>query len=241
MRRSTWADTCSDAVDAVQENRRRLLAALGAEGMPLVVPNQVHGTRIVAIDDASDIEDACAAAAEGADGLLVGVPDVAALLCFADCVPVVVVSPDGEVRGRARRVARRRGPYRVPGRARARPARRAGRGRGMRAVRGPAARRGGCLQRVRRPMHPCRMLRLRSRRVRPVRRGLRRRSPCRSRGTWTCPRPSPATSSARAWMPHASATRGPARPATRPGAGTPIGQAAACAGVTAPSHSQGTR
>ena len=84
-----------DAVDAVQENRRRLLAALGAEGMPLVVPNQVHGTRIVAIDDASDIEDACAAAAEGADGLLVGVPDVAALLCFADCVPVVAVSPTG--------------------------------------------------------------------------------------------------------------------------------------------------
>ena len=84
-----------DAVDAVQENRRRLLAALGAEGMPLVVPNQVHGTRIVAIDDASDIEDACAAAAEGADGLLVGVPDVAALLCFADCVPVVLASPTG--------------------------------------------------------------------------------------------------------------------------------------------------
>ena len=36
-----------DAAQAVQENRRRLAEALGAGGLPLVVPKQVHGTALV--------------------------------------------------------------------------------------------------------------------------------------------------------------------------------------------------
>ena len=143
------------------------------------------------IDDASDIEDAVRGCGRKAPtACLWACPTWPRSLCFADCVPVVAVSPTGRF---AVAHAGWRGAvaaYRVPGRARARPARRAGRGQGMRAVRGPAARRGGCLQRVRRPTHPCRMLRLRSRRVRPVRRGLRRRRRAEAGGTWTCPRPS---------------------------------------------------
>ena len=201
MRRSTWADTCSDAVDAVQENRCRLLAALGAEGMPLVVPNQVHGTRIVAIDDASDIEDACAAAAEGADGLLVGVPDVAALLCFADCVPVVAVSPTGRfavvhagwrgavahiayqaVRALALRDVQGAGGECAPSEDRLRDVAAA-----YNVYVGP------CIHAECFACGPDVYDRFAER--------LRRRRRARSRGTWTCPRPSPATSSARAWMP----------------------------------------
>lgn len=81
----------------VQENRLRLMRALGAQGMPLVVPNQVHGTELVDIAEAGAcaLEEAGRKAQAGADGLLVGVPHVAALLCFADCVPVIVVSPTG--------------------------------------------------------------------------------------------------------------------------------------------------
>lgn len=82
---------------AVRENRLRLMRVLGAQDMPLVVPNQVHGTALVKIacGDADAVEEARRKAQVGADGLLVGVPNVAALLCFADCVPVIVASPTG--------------------------------------------------------------------------------------------------------------------------------------------------
>lgn len=81
----------------VDENRRRLLAALDADDVQLVVPSQVHGDVLVELCDAdpSHVDEARARSKAGADGLLVYVPRVAALLCFADCVPVVVVSPSG--------------------------------------------------------------------------------------------------------------------------------------------------
>ena len=74
-----------------------LLHALDASDVELVVPNQVHGTNVVSIESRSTtvVERARAVAERGVDALVVGVPDVAALLCFADCVPVVIVSPTG--------------------------------------------------------------------------------------------------------------------------------------------------
>ena len=35
------------------------------------------------------------AAAEGADGIIVSAHEVGALLCFADCMPVIIVLPTG--------------------------------------------------------------------------------------------------------------------------------------------------
>ncbi len=86
-----------DDASAVQENRRRLRCALGAQDMPLLVPNQVHRTKLVFAGDAhaASLESVRLQAREGADGIVVSVPRVAALLCFADCVPVVIVSPTG--------------------------------------------------------------------------------------------------------------------------------------------------
>lgn len=86
-----------DDCAAVESNRAILLEALDAGAMRLVVPNQVHGDAIVSIDDAAPaaIDAACRRAADGADAIAVAVEGVAALLCFADCVPVVVVSPSG--------------------------------------------------------------------------------------------------------------------------------------------------
>lgn len=88
-----------DALDSVLENRGLLLRAIGVENAFLVVPNQVHGTDLVELSqrDVDQLEQARdrAASASGADGLIVSVPDVAALLCFADCVPVIIVSPTG--------------------------------------------------------------------------------------------------------------------------------------------------
>ena len=81
----------------VAENRRRLLEALGAPEAELVVPSQVHGNELVSIGaaDSDSLEAARAAAAAGADGIVVSAAGVAALLCFADCVPVVIASPTG--------------------------------------------------------------------------------------------------------------------------------------------------
>ena len=86
-----------DDPEAVAENRRRVARALGVGPSALIVPRQVHGTSLVTVDaaDPASLARAAAQAAEGADGIVVGAPGVAALLCFADCVPVIIVSPTG--------------------------------------------------------------------------------------------------------------------------------------------------
>lgn len=86
-----------DDPEAVLRNRELLLEAVGAPRAQLVVPSQVHGTHGVVVDGADDasISLARSEAGQGADFLAVSVPDVAALLCFADCTPVVIVSPTG--------------------------------------------------------------------------------------------------------------------------------------------------
>lgn len=86
-----------DRLDAVGENRARLLQAAGLAGTRLVVPNQVHGSEVLSLSagEGEAVERLARAAAEGADGLAIAATGVTALLCFADCVPVVVVSPTG--------------------------------------------------------------------------------------------------------------------------------------------------
>lgn len=82
---------------AVRNNRALVLEALGAAHMPLIVPNQVHGEEVVCVRyaDSALLEKTRSLAQAGADALAVSVADVAALLCFADCVPLIVVSPTG--------------------------------------------------------------------------------------------------------------------------------------------------
>jgi YfiH family protein len=91
------ASHVEDDLDDVHENRRRLMRALGMDGVPLVVPKQVHGERIVSLRTASaqSVEEFREQAARGADALLLESRGVAAMLCFADCVPLVIVAPSG--------------------------------------------------------------------------------------------------------------------------------------------------
>ena len=90
---------CGDDPGNVAENRRRVLAALGAEDLlgSLVNPHQVHGDHVVVVRDSSEqaLEAARAEAAAGADAVVCTTADVPVLLCFADCVPVVLVAPGG--------------------------------------------------------------------------------------------------------------------------------------------------
>ena len=84
---------------AVQENRRRALEAMGAAECEhnLLVPNQVHGDHVVTVtsNGADDLENIREQIAEGCDAIVCTAHEVPVLLCFADCVPVVLVAPNG--------------------------------------------------------------------------------------------------------------------------------------------------
>lgn len=79
-----------DDPSSVQENRYRFMAACGLDParMALAVPEQVHGERIAAISQGFSQDELSAT-----DALMTGEEDVALMLCFADCVPVVLVAP----------------------------------------------------------------------------------------------------------------------------------------------------
>lgn len=84
-----------DSLAAVQENRRRLLDAAGLGGTELLCLNQVHGDNVLRVFGPQELPQVREEAEAGADGAAVAAPDVTALLCFADCTPVIVVSPTG--------------------------------------------------------------------------------------------------------------------------------------------------
>lgn len=90
---------CGDNPEAVAQNRLRALEALGAAAYAsnLIESKQVHGATIVCVrSNASDaLEQARTQALDGADAIVCTVPEVPVLLCFADCVPVVLVAPGG--------------------------------------------------------------------------------------------------------------------------------------------------
>lgn len=87
-----------DVLEDVLENRERLLRSLVSEECQLLVPNQVHGTVVhdVVSNQESDIAESRQVIEQGADGIAVRCENVAALLCYADCTPVIIVAPNGQ-------------------------------------------------------------------------------------------------------------------------------------------------
>lgn len=91
------ASVTNDDEVNVSENLRRALAAIGAEDLvgELIRPKQVHGDRVVVIGEPGlSAEEGRRAVREGADAVVCLLPKVPVLLCFADCVPVVLVAKD---------------------------------------------------------------------------------------------------------------------------------------------------
>lgn len=90
---------CGDDPAAVAENRARALAALGAADIAdrLVEPRQVHGDAVVVVRsaDSDELGRVRELAQTGADAVVCTAPGVPVLLCFADCVPVVLTAPGG--------------------------------------------------------------------------------------------------------------------------------------------------
>lgn len=88
---------CGDDPAAVEENRRRALEAAGAGDIAerLLTPRQVHGDHLVTVrsSEPSEISRAREEASAGCDGIVCVAKGVPVLLCFADCVPVVLAAP----------------------------------------------------------------------------------------------------------------------------------------------------
>ena len=89
---------------SVDENRTRLLAALGLDSAQLVTAEQVHGDHvaIVTADDAGRGASTAGGPAPlpATDAMITSEPGVPLLMMFADCVPIVLVA-----RGPVRSVA----------------------------------------------------------------------------------------------------------------------------------------
>ncbi len=74
-----------DAPDAVTENRRRVLAALGLDPTRLATAGQVHGTRVTAVTQPG--------LAPETDGLVTREAGLALAVSGADCLPIVFYAP----------------------------------------------------------------------------------------------------------------------------------------------------
>lgn len=92
-------DACGDDPALVGENRARALGAIGARHLAdrLVCPRQVHGSHVVRVTSGRgpEFEAARREAREGADAIVCTTPGVPVLMCFADCVPVILAAPGG--------------------------------------------------------------------------------------------------------------------------------------------------
>lgn len=86
-----------DDEQAVFTNRARLREAFGASEVPCIIPKQVHGKQVLTLSSREEAEKGISQkqAEEGFDAIVVEPAGVAALLGFADCVPVIIVSPTG--------------------------------------------------------------------------------------------------------------------------------------------------
>lgn len=104
-----------DEPDAVIENRRRYLTALGLDAARLVTPEQVHGETIARVTarDAGRGSLAYADAIAATDALVTDEAELPLLLCFADCTPILFLDPvrravgiaHGGWKGTVRRIA----------------------------------------------------------------------------------------------------------------------------------------
>lgn len=79
----------------VASNIQTVLDAFDVSDAALIQPRQIHEDGVVVCAAQADAPEAARKAREGADAVVVSCNRVAALLCFADCVPVILVSPKG--------------------------------------------------------------------------------------------------------------------------------------------------
>ena len=86
--------TRGDDPEAVNENRRRLAAAIGVEESKMVYTNQTHTTNVVVVDETN-----YGKTMPETDGMITNVPGLCLVTFYADCVPLYFVDPVKRVIG----------------------------------------------------------------------------------------------------------------------------------------------
>ena len=85
----------------VLNNRKRFALSLELNAEDIVSPNQVHGDRVMRVDEshrglgALSYDDAI----KETDALITNTPNLPLMLCFADCVPILFVDIDNKAIG----------------------------------------------------------------------------------------------------------------------------------------------
>lgn len=90
-----------DDPDHVIQNRKKFCHAIGLSDDRIVTPQQVHGERIVYVTEKDRGRGVWSYtdAISDCDALITDRPNVALFLCFADCVPILLVDPVNRVIG----------------------------------------------------------------------------------------------------------------------------------------------
>ena len=89
-----------DDEESTQKNHAALCAAFeDLADIPLIMPDQAHETNIFELDDSSpravmQAQEECAQG--GFDAVQLSCAGVGAMLCFADCLPLILVAPGGQ-------------------------------------------------------------------------------------------------------------------------------------------------
>ncbi|MGH1417314.1 MAG: peptidoglycan editing factor PgeF [Hyphomicrobiaceae bacterium] len=86
----------NDAIDAVNENRRRVAHHLGATGDDVVTPYQIHSADVVVATAIFDLD-----ALPKADAVVTSTPGLAIGVLTADCTPVLFADAEAGVVGAA--------------------------------------------------------------------------------------------------------------------------------------------
>ena len=87
---------CGDSEDDIRKNREALCRLLGVSDDRLVMPHQVHETKVAQIDEAffSLSAEARQEALEGVDALMTSLKGVCVGVSTADCIPVLLYDPE---------------------------------------------------------------------------------------------------------------------------------------------------
>lgn len=96
--RGEWASlnlglTRGDDPACVEENYRRFLGAVGAQGNRVAMCNQVHGSTVRTVTPADTKTRLYQPAACEADALMTAIPGVTLVVFAADCVPILLYDP----------------------------------------------------------------------------------------------------------------------------------------------------